>query len=338
VFCANLWNANWLAQCHKQSINLLKYYIMEIKNKSSKLITGAVLITLFLTVLIGGLIINKSNKQVDLLSSEKTKLENVVQERDSMVNEFISAFDTIENSLTFINQKRGQLVLNDNEMSVSQKDAIIGDIQMMNTMLEESSIKMEDLEQKLKKSGIQLKSFKNKIASLNKSIEVQNTQIAELSSQYELQNKQLAMVSYEKDSLQNKVLAILDTVQYRNEMLNQKEEIIDQQISELHKGFFAYGTSKELSDNGVITKQGGFLGIGTSKSLLTDFNEDYFTKIDITEQHSFELNAKKVNLISEHPAESYKLIEENGLITRLEIETPEDFWKISQYAVIEVKL
>ncbi|WP_346858076.1 hypothetical protein [uncultured Draconibacterium sp.] len=311
---------------------------MTTQNKSSRLITGAVLAALFLTVVIGGFIINKSKKQVNQLSSENTKLEVAVQERDSMVNEFISAFDTIESSLTFINEKRGQLKLQDSEITVSQKDAIISDIQMMNTMLEESSQKIEDLEQKLKNSGIQLKSFKNKIASLNKSIELQNTQIAELQTQYEIQNKQLAKVSYEKDSLHIQVLAILDTVQLKDEMLVQKEELINQQINELHKGFFAYGTSKELSDNGVIAKEGGFLGIGASKSLLDNFNEDYFTKIDISEQHSIELNAKKVNLISEHPAESYRLIEEDGLITRLEIDTPAEFWKISHYAVIEVKL
>jgi len=85
-------------------------------------------------------------------------------------------------------------------------------------------------------------------------------------------------------------------------------------------------------------KEGGFLGIGRNRSMLNNFNEDYFTKIDITEQLFIELNAKKVSLISDHPVDSYKLIEEDGLITRLEIETPTDFWKISQYAVIEVKL
>ena len=46
---------------------------------------------------------------------------------------------------------------------------------------------------------------------------------------------------------------------------------------------------------------------------------------------------RKINLISKHPVNSYKLIEEDGLITKLEIEVPKDFWKISHYAVIEVK-
>jgi chromosome segregation ATPase len=311
---------------------------METKNKSSKIILGAVLAALFATVIVGGLIINKNKTAINQLSSEKTELEVTVQERDSLVNEFISAFDTIESSLTFINEKRGQLVLANNELTVSQKDAIVNDIQLMNTMLEESSVKIEELEKKLKKSGIQLKSFKNKIAGLNKKVELQNSQISELQVQFEEQGKQLAIVNNEKDRLQDEVLSFIDTLKQRDETIVQKKEIISQQTYELNKGFVAYGTAKELADNNVIAKEGGFLGIGRSKTLLNNFNEDYFTKIDITEERSFDLNAKKVNLISEHPTDSYKLIEKDGLITKLEIETPEDFWKVSQYAVIEVKL
>lgn len=311
---------------------------METKNKSSKIITAAVLAVLFLTVIVGGLLINKSNKAFNQLSSEKTMLEETVQERDSMVNEFIAAFDTIENSLTFINEKRGTLVLKDSEVKVSQKDAIISDIRLMDNMLQESSDKIAELEHKLEKSGIQIRSFRNKIAKLNKKIEQQDSQIADLKYWFDEQQKQLAKVNSEKDSLQTEVLAFRDTVQVKNSIIEQKEGIISEQTRELNKGFFAYGTTKELADNGVIAKEGGLFGIGRSKSLLKNFNEEYFTRIDITEQRSFELNAKKVNLISDHPSDSYKLIEEDGLITRLEIETPADFWKVSQYAVIEVKL
>jgi chromosome segregation ATPase len=310
---------------------------MDLKNKSSQKLTAIFLAILFVTVIIGGFTISKHKKAIHQLTSDNTQLEISVQERDSMVNEFIAALDTIESSLTFINQKRSLLVLKNNEINATQKDAIISDIQLMNTMLEESSKKIADLELKLKKSGIQLASFKKKIADLSNNIEQQNNLIAELKLQYHNQNVQLAMVSSKKDSLESEVLAFRDTLQHKIEMLVEKDEIISQQSMELNKGYFTFGTIKELTDHGVISKQGGFLGIGRNTALLNNFNEDYFTKINKSERNSIELNAKKVSLISEHPANSYKLIEEDGLITKLEIETPEDFWKISQYAVIEIK-
>jgi hypothetical protein len=311
---------------------------METKNKSSKIILTLILSLFVVTIVIGGYIINKSNNTAKQLSAEKANLEIAVQERDSIVNEFIASLDTIESSLTFINEKRGQLVLKSSELTVSQKDAIIRDIKLMNTMLVESSKSMEEWEAKLKKSGIQLRSFKNKIAKLNKSIEQQNNQIALLNSQFNQKTEQLTVVTFENDRLQNEVLSYRDTVQVKNDIIEQKDEIINNQIGEINKAYFAYGTSKELVNNGVVAKEGGFLGIGSNMGLIDNFNEDYFTKIDIVEQHSFELNAKKVHLISEHPSGSYKLIEEDGLITKLEIETPAEFWKVSQYAVIEVKL
>ena len=318
--------------------NLNVLIIMETKTKSSVVKIVGLFAIVLLAVIIGGtILLNKDKRQLNQLNSENRKLEDVLGERDSLVNEFVSAFDTIESSLTFINERRSQLVLENSETSPSQREAIIQDIKLMNTMLEESSKEIEELEKKLKNSGIQLSSFKNKIASLNQSIEQQNMQIVELTQQVEEQNAQLAMVSYQKDSLQNEVLSFQDTITVKDGIIVQQDEVINQQINELHKAFLAYGTIKELTQNGVVTKEGGFLGIGRNKTLKNDLNEEYFTKIDITEDRSIALNAKKVNLISEHPVDSYRLVEEDGLITRLEIETPEEFWKLSHYAVIEVK-
>lgn len=303
----------------------------------SKIITP--LAVLLLAIIVGVIIINRKQQEVKQLNSENVELENVIDERDSMVNELISTFDSIEENLSFVNERRSNLVIENIETSDPlKKEAIIKDIQLMNRMLEESSLKIEELEKMLSKSGINLRSFKNKIARLNNQIETQNIQIVELKTQIEEQNEKIALVRFQKDSLQNQVIAFQDTIIHKDEILIQKDELIDQQVNELNKGFFAYGTYKELFENGVLSKDGGFLGLfGKNKVLQSDLNEAYFTQLDIVETRSIPLNSKKVNLISEHPANSYTLVEEDGLITKLEIEIPEDFWKITNYAVIEVK-
>lgn len=300
-------------------------------------VTG-ILAVVVLAVIVGSVVVNKFNKQVNILSDENTALEEVINERDSLVNEFIAAFDTIESSLTFINERRSQLVLDNNETTPTQREAIIRDIKMMNEMLVESSLEIEELEKKLKKSGVQMQSFRNKIASLNESIEMQNAQIAQLETQVEEQKVLLAEASDQNVKLQGEVSSIKDTVVVKEQIIDEKEGIIAQQTEELNKGFIAYGTIRELKEAGVVEKEGGFLGLGKSKMLQSNINEDYFTRLDITEDRTFALNAKKVKIISDHPVDSYRLVEENGLITKLEIDAPEDFWKISNYAVIEVKL
>jgi uncharacterized coiled-coil protein SlyX len=311
---------------------------MTAKNRSILFVATGILAVLLLAVIVGSVVVNKFNKQVNLLSEENNALEEVINERDSLVNEFIAAFDTIESSLTFINERRSQLVLDNNETTPTQREAIIQDIKMMNEMLVESSLEIEELEKKLKKSGVQMQSLRNKIASLNKRIEQQNTYIAELQGQVEEQKVMLAQASDQNMKLQGEVSSMKDTVVVKEQIIDEKEEIIALQTEELNKGYIAYGTIKELKEAGVVQKEGGFLGLGKSKMLQSNINEDYFTRLDITEDRTFALNAKKVKIISDHPADSYRLIEENGLITKLEIDAPEDFWKISNYAVIEVKL
>lgn len=295
-------------------------------------------LSFFVIVIGGGIILINKQSKIKELSSKNAELGSVLHIRDSVVSDLISAFDTIENNLTFINQRRSQLVIENMEKGRSQKESLINDIKMMNTMLEESSAKINELEQKLNKSGVELKSFKNKIAALSKKIELQNQQIKDFKYQIEEQNEQLAMFKSRNEDLQNRVITVRDSVKLKQEIVDQKEEIIVQKVNELNKGFFAMGTYKELFANGLVFKEGGLLGIGKSKTLKNNFNDEYFTPINITEDKVIPLNARKVNLISDHPVNSYRLVEENGLITQLEIEVPEDFWKISHYAVIEVKL
>lgn len=312
---------------------------MEKKNKAFGLKIVTPLAILILSVIVVVIVINRKQQEVKQLNTENVELENVLGERDSMVNELISAFDSIEENLSFVNKRRNNLVIENIESNnASKKDALIKDIQLMNEMLEESKSKIEELEKMLNNSGINLRSFKNKIARLNKTIENQNVKIVELQTKIENQHEKIALVTIQKDSLQRQVLSFQDSISHQEEILAEKDTLIKQQIDELNKGFYAYGTYKELFENGVVSKDGGFLGIfGKNKVLQNDLNEAYFTQLNITENRIIPLHSKKVNLISEHPANSYKLIEEEGLITRLEIEIPEDFWKITNYAVIEVR-
>ncbi|NQU86655.1 MAG: hypothetical protein HQ541_12920 [Mariniphaga sp.] len=123
----------------------------------------------------------------------------------------------------------------------------------------------------------------------------------------------------------------------KNRHLNEKSEIIKMQDEELNKAFLAYGTFKELKENGVLTKDGGILGLGGSKSIPGIFEEDSFMQLDIRETREIPLFTRKVSFITEHPDSSYRFLIDEGLITYLEIENPDEFWKLSKYAVLETK-
>ena len=97
----------------------------------------------------------------------------------------------------------------------------------------------------------------------------------------------------------------------------------------MNKVFYAFGTSKELREQGIIEARG--------KNLLKgDYNKDYFTAVDLRELKTVPLGAKKAKLLTSHPDGSYTLEKDNDGILTLVINNPEEFWSTSKYLVIQV--
>ena len=106
----------------------------------------------------------------------------------------------------------------------------------------------------------------------------------------------------------------------------------------MNKAYMTSGTYKDLKEKGVLSKEGGFLGLGRKELLNGNLTENQFTRIDITEMKSIPVNSKDAKLITEHPKSSYEMIRDNNnKIASIEITDPVQFWKISKYAVVEVK-
>ncbi|WP_340113362.1 FeoB-associated Cys-rich membrane protein [Maribellus mangrovi] len=302
------------------------------KNRRSQIATTVLALIIIAIVAFAGVsIYKKKTGEINSLQTEKLNINEELAARDSMVNELVGAFNDIEDNLRFIKEKRKMLSIEtQKEGGRDQKQAIIDDIALMNEMLEKSSEHIDQLEKRLKRAGIELSSFKKKLANLNQSIEEQNSEI--LALQEKLEEKDILLAE-----LNSKVDTMAIMIAQREDTLQVKEQQIMDKTMELNRGFIAYGTYKELAEHGVLKKDGGFLGLGKQVSLQNNLDESYFTQLDIRDTKTIPLFSNKATIISEHPDSSYNFIEEDGMIAYLEIENPEEFWKISKYAVIEVK-
>ncbi len=293
--------------------------------------TIAIAAVIFVVAIFGGVYVyTQKEAQLKSLDSEKTALYEQMQAKDSLMNDLESTFNEIENSLTFIKEKRSNLSIGEGEGVKDQKKELMADITLMNTMLEESSKKIDELEAKLKKSGVNMRAFEKRIAALNKDLNTQNTQIAELKQMVEQKDFQIAELET-KINEQNEFLA-----SQTDSLTNESQRLVER-TNELNEGHVAYGTYQELKEKGLLTKEGGFLGLGANKVVNSTFDSDYFTTLDIRDTKIIPLHSKKAQIISEHPTDSYSMVEEDGQIAYLQIDNPEEFWKISKYAVIEVK-
>lgn len=275
-------------------------------------------------------IYNQKEKEIQVLMAETADLNQLIVQKDSVMNDAENTFSEIENTLRLIKEKRNEIALVQKEGGKSRKLVIIEDIQMMNTMLEESNKKIADLQAKLRKSGINMKAYEQRIAALTETIDGQNNEIAELKRIVEDKNINLAKLNTKVDEMNTTIAQKVDTI------TNKQKQIVER-TNELNTAHVAVGTYKELKEEGLLAKEGGILGLGASKSIQENFDNKNFTTLDIRTTKTIPLNTKKVKVISEHPANSYSLVEEDGLISYLQIDNPAEFWKISKYAVIELK-
>lgn len=308
---------------------------METKVKT--IVSWSTLAVLMLVVLIGGVMLVNDKNQIEMLNQQNRNLNAVIETRDSLVNDMAGTFDEIEQNLTFIKEKRGQLVLAQKEGNKSRKEILVADIKLMNEMLAESSKKIEDLEKKLKSSGVNIKSYKNKIEQLTKTISEQDESMKQLQAELGQRDFTIAEKDMQLAKLNEDILSKEDSLLKKSAIIAEKSQVIVEKDNEINKAYFAAGTHRELIEKGVLTKEGGFLGIGKNISIKDDLNERFFTQLDIRNTSQFPLNAKKAKLITEHPANSYKLVEENDKIAYLEIENPREFWKLSKYVIVETR-
>jgi hypothetical protein len=307
------------------------------KTERKTVIAGISGLLFLLVVVIAGIIILKNKTQIEQLNLQNSNLNTTIELRDSLVNEMTSTFDEIEQNLTFVRNKRAQMVVVPQEGVKNQKEILVADVKLMNEMLEKSSKKIEELDKKLKLSGIEIKSFKNKIAQLSIMITEQDNNIQQLRTEIEQRDYKIAEMDVKLVELQGDIASKDDSIVTKSKIIAEKSQTIVEKDNEMNKAYFVSGSYDQLVAKGVLTKEGGFLGIAKDVTIRDNIKESNFTVLDMRKASQFPLNAKKAKLISEHPDNSYRLVEQNDKIAYLEIENPQEFWKLTKYVIVETK-
>ncbi len=259
------------------------------------------------------------------MKAENARLTNDLQGRDSLIGDMTRSFDEIEKNIEMMDDRQKLIANNtsEQELSVNKKERIVRDLQLMNGLMKESRDRIKDLTARLDRSKIDAKGLRKKLKELD-------LQLAQRDSTIMYMKDGLLARDFRIDQINSNLDSITMVVARR-------EAVIDQQTTELNKAFFVMGTEEELEAKGIITKEGGFIGIGRHTALNGEASSATFTQADVRDLHRIPVQAKKAELMSEHPASSYELVKENDMIAYLEIKDADAFWKLSKYAVLEVK-
>ncbi len=264
----------------------------------------------------------KSNPKIDSLTA-------IINERDASLNDFVNSFNEIESNLDAVSEK--QKIISSyagpkGELNKDKKERINAEITAINELMTKNRNEIDALTKKLKGS-------KNKNALLEKTIASLTEELSKKDMELISLNQQLALL----DSKITTLNTLVDSLTMHNYI---KSKIINAQTADLHSAYYRVGRKRELKNEKIIQQKGGVLGVGKTVTLSENFDNSKFTAIDYTQTTTIPIDGNNVKIITNHPTDSYTLIEDktkDPVITSLAVTSPEKFWSASKYLVIVKK-
>lgn len=265
---------------------------------------------------------SQREQQLKELTAKDSVLLQQSQQKDSTIMAYISSLNEIQDNLNTIKSKEKIILLSQEPSGKATPGAsIVSDIKSLDALIVRNHREINSLEKRLREGNKQDKALRKLIANLSDELKDKDTEIASLEEKLARANDSIRLVVAQfNDSL--------------NVLGRQKMEISAMQ-TEINTVYYAVGSYKELKDKGVLIKQGSVIGIGGVPVLKQNFNVSYFTSAMIPELHTIPLYSKFDKLVTNHPADSYK-ITGNGKTDTFVITDPASFWSESKYLVIIV--
>ncbi len=271
----------------------------------------------------------KNQQQISRLNLVQDSLSLVAYEKDSVIMDFLTGFNEIQENLDSIKTMEKLVTVSSNqqgELKGSQKKQIKEDIALLSQLLQKNKELAASLQKKLNSATSKVGQLQGMVAEFER-------MAASLNSQIETKNAEIATLTEDIQRLNIDVSQLTSQVEQVTQEVQEKSQVIETQTVALNQAWYAMGTVKELGENEVLEKSGGVLGMGRTLKIRKDFNKDYFTEIDLRNFNYLPLMVKKAKVVSVHPAGSYH-ITGNKTADTLFVDDAAEFWKASKYLLI----
>ena len=253
---------------------------------------------------------------------ERDSLRNIIEQKDNEINDLMGSFNEIQQGFDLINEAEGRVnMMQSTAEGNSSRENIRENMEFIQQTLEENRRKIEELTQKLNTSSINSSKLKETINGLTRQLQEKDAELTKLRAQ-------LA----EKDMMIEELGTTVNSLKDENAQVRQQKEETEQiaknQDTQLNTAWYVFGTSKELKEQGILSK---------GEVLQGNYNKSYFTKIDIRKVNVIALESKSARLLTTHPAGSYTLLKDSKGEYTLRITDAAKFWSVSKYLVVKVK-
>ena len=218
-------------------------------------------------------------------------------------------------------------VNNLNGETPDRKKQLRDDIVLIQQSINKHKKRLEDLEKRLKQSTNYNSKMEKTIANLKQQLDEQQKTINNLTEQLAAAHVQIKNLNQSVDSLNT----VNKTVTKEKETAQEENKQLTNEVNNLNTCYYVIGSNKELKANKII--ESGFLR--KTKILQGDFEMSYFTKADRRTLNEIPLHSKKAQLMTNHPKDSYEIVDNDGVKT-LHILNANRFWEKSNFLVVKI--
>lgn len=263
--------------------------------------------------------------KADKSNSEADSLRNVVNSNMAQMDEMDLFLDAVNTSMDSMVNLEGGILRTSGESPLSKKDQIKQNLEAYKMMLARQRERIALLEEKLKGGDAKSQKMLQTIRSLKSQIEEKDRAIVELTEELEKRKFDIATLKSHVDKLNTNVAQL-------TEEKAEQEKALETQSNMLNEAYYIIGSKKELKKAGLLS--GGSL-FKKSKLDMSKVDASAFKKIDIRNVKSFKVPAKKFQILSQVPSESYKITENADGTSTLTVTDATRFWSVTNYLVVK---
>lgn len=258
----------------------------------------------------------------DLVNMEQNdSLQRIIAQRDSEINDMMSTLNEIQEGLSAINQAENRLSIAREGEGTNKTAQIKENIKFIaNTMARNREL-MKRLQQQLRESRFNGDELRKTISNLTQQLDDKAQELQRLKAELDAKDIHIAELDEKIDNLNDNVENLQTDAQ-------QKAQTISNQDKQLNTAWFVFGTKKELKEQHIMEN---------GKVLQSNFNKNYFAKIDIRIDKEIKFYSKSARILTMHPSGSYTLTPDVNKQYVLRITNPQLFWSTSKYLVVLVK-
>ena len=252
---------------------------------------------------------------------QNDSLQKIISQKDNEINDMMETFNQIQEGLREINEAENRVNIVKDGEGANKRRQIVENIQFIQNTMKQNRALIEKLRQQMRESSIKGDNMRKSIDDLVKQLEEKDQQLRQLRAELDAKDIHIA-------ELDKTVSTLNDNVSSLTSESAQKTETINAQDKQINTAWFVFGTKKELKAQHIIDG---------SRVLESNFNKNYFTKIDIRVEKEIKLYSKSAKILTMHPSSSYTLQQDANKMYVLRINNPQIFWSTSKYLVIQVK-